>query len=188
RSGVITTVAGTGRGGAFGGDGGPATSASLGAADVVVDGSGNLFIADRPHSRVRQVDATTGIITTAAGDGAIGLAGIGRPALQAHVNTPTGLALGGDGSLYIYDGYARIVKIDPGGVVRLVAGTGSTGYGGDGGRAVDAELPSGGGSLALDSSGDLFLTDSGSVRVREVHPGPAAPVGDAAKLSPLHSP
>ncbi|MDQ6613741.1 MAG: hypothetical protein M3083_03035 [Actinomycetota bacterium] len=184
-SGIITTVAGNGTG-TFGGDGGPAVKAGfgfiqvgptqyLGARDVVVDPVGDVYISDQGSSRVRRVDAGTGIITTVAGDGGYGLAGIGAPATGAHVNTPTGLVFGHDGSLFIFDGYARVVKVDPHGVLRLVAGTGAPGLGGDGGPAVDAETSTGGGQLALDGSGDLFFTDRNDLRVREVRPGVADP-------------
>jgi uncharacterized protein (TIGR03437 family) len=107
-NGIITTVAGNGSPG-FSGDGGPAINAQLGAsvAGVVIDGAGNLYIADIANFRVRKVDSA-GNITTIAG---IGLAvpssgnGDGGIPTSAHVN-PIGLALGPSGNLYISDGAA----------------------------------------------------------------------------------
>ena len=77
--GDITTVAG-----AFIGDGGPATGASLHSPwDVAVDASGNVFIADTSNNRVRRVDSATGITTTAAGTGIAGFSGDGGAATDA---------------------------------------------------------------------------------------------------------
>src|SRR5208282_2408705 len=88
-TGVITTVAG----GGTGGDGGPATSASLAVpTGLVLDSAGNLFIADSGHNRVRRVDAVTGIITTVAGGGAgcgsPSPIGDGCPATSAQLSNP----------------------------------------------------------------------------------------------------
>ncbi|MDQ6946477.1 MAG: hypothetical protein M3256_09425, partial [Actinomycetota bacterium] len=94
-SGVITTVAGNGAQNTngdtlFTGDGGPATNAAVGCADdVVVDAAGNLFIADSGNSRIRRVDARTGIITTIAGNGQFGLAGVGRARGRGSSWAPT---------------------------------------------------------------------------------------------------
>ena len=81
-SGTITTVAGTGRGGHFSGDGGPATEAKLTAADVALDSKGNLYIADDDNHRVRKVDKD-GIIHTVAGSSKKGHSGDGGPATEA---------------------------------------------------------------------------------------------------------
>src|SRR5205814_1665754 len=92
--GAITTVAGGGTCG-FSGDGGPATAAGLfSPSGVALDGAGNLFIADSNSRRVRRVDASTGTITTVAGNGTFGFGGDGGPATAAQVD-PTGVALDG---------------------------------------------------------------------------------------------
>ena len=87
-SGVITTIAGTG-GAFFNGDGIPAVNATVTPNDVVFDGGGNLLIADG-SGRIRRVDATTGLISTVAGGGTLGL-GDGGPATSARLNLPQGV-------------------------------------------------------------------------------------------------
>ena len=108
---IITTVAGNGVFG-FGGDGGPATSASLASPiGVAVDGTGNLFIADLANNRVRKVD-TAGIITTVAGNGAPGFSGDGGPATSANLSNPRDVEVDGAGNLFIADiGNQRIRRV-----------------------------------------------------------------------------
>ena len=168
-TGRITTVAGTGERGA-GGDGGPATQAQFAfPADVAVDGSDNLYIADRDTHRIRKVDPT-GRITTIAGTGEYGGDGDGGPAVQAQLDSPTDVAVDGSGNLYIADkGTSRIRKVDSRGTITTVAGTRRRGGGGDGGPAVQAQLtfPNG---VAVDGSGNLYIADSGNDRIRKVDP------------------
>jgi hypothetical protein len=98
-TGVITAVAGNGTSG-YVGDGGAATSASLKQPyGVAVDASGNLFIADTSNHVIRRVDATTGVITTVAGDGTSGFGGDSGPATSAELHYPSSVAL--DGASYI---------------------------------------------------------------------------------------
>jgi sugar lactone lactonase YvrE len=100
-TGIITLVAGNGAGG-YSGDGGLATAAQLYAPEgVVVDGSGNLYIAEINNNRVRKVNLSTGIITTVAGNGTVGYSGDGGPATSAQLTSPTGVAVDGSGNLYI---------------------------------------------------------------------------------------
>ncbi len=97
--GVITTFAG----GGVSSDGGPATQAGLrGPCGVAVDPAGNVYIADQHNERVRQV-GVDGIITTIAGNGTFGLSGDGGQATQASLNSPAGVAVGADGTIYIAD-------------------------------------------------------------------------------------
>jgi sugar lactone lactonase YvrE len=161
-------VAGNGRLG-FSGDGGPATSASLGASGMAVDKFGNLFIADFANSRVRRVDAKTGIITTVAGNGRLGFSGDGGPATSASLYEPEGVAVDGSGNILIDDyGNNRIRRVDAvTGIITTVAGNGSQGFSGDGGPATSASLnlPEG---LAVDAAGHVFIGDTGNQRIRRV--------------------
>jgi len=101
-SGIITTVAGNGTD-TFAGDGGQATSASLGyPGGTVVDSAGNLFIVDDSNNRIREV--TGGIINTIAGTGTPGYTGDGGPPLQAELNSPFPITLDSSGNLYVGDG------------------------------------------------------------------------------------
>jgi uncharacterized protein (TIGR03437 family) len=112
-NGTISTVAGTGDSN-YSGDGGPATAATFrGASGVVVDGGGNIFIADGLGARIRKVD-TSGLITTYAGTGLAGSAGDGGTAVQAQINEPCGMAIDPDGNLVFVDRRNRkIRKISP---------------------------------------------------------------------------
>ena len=168
--GTITTVAGTGTGG-FSGDGGPATAAQLDfPTGVAVDGSGNLYIADVFNRRIRRVDAD-GTITTVLGRGGAVSSREGVLATEAHLYNPIGVAVGGFGNLYISN-YSthRILRVDAFGTITTVAGTGAAGFSGDGGPATEAQLnrPS---NVALDSSGNLYIADTGNQRIRKVDAG-----------------
>src|SRR5437016_4530659 len=140
-AGVITTVVGTGSAG-YSGDGGSAASAQLKfPADVIVDGGGNLFIADVGNSRVRKVTSASGTITTVAGNGTSGFSGDGGPATLAALTSPAGVDLDSAGELFIADyGANRVRRVSAGEIITTVAGTGSPGYSGDGGPATAAML------------------------------------------------
>jgi sugar lactone lactonase YvrE len=169
-SGVITTVAGNGTFG-FSGDGGPATAAQLnGPFGLAVDGSGDLFITDRDNSRVREV-TPSGIITTVAGSGANGFGGDGGPATAAALSGPQGVAVDAAGDLYIDDNFNyRVRRVSPSGVITSVAGSGTTGFSGDGGPATAAALDNPFGQLAVDTAGNLYIADIFNHRVRRVSP------------------
>jgi hypothetical protein len=172
-TGVITTVAGGGSG-CTGqtdsiGDGCAATSASLASPqNVAVDAAGNLYIADANNYRVRKVDATTGVITTVAGNGTAGYSGDGGAATGAELNVTTDVAVDVAGNLYIADFVnSRIRKVDATmGVITTVAGNGSQGDSGDGGAATSAGLSNPAG-VAVDSAGNLYIAENGN-RVRKV--------------------
>jgi sugar lactone lactonase YvrE len=165
--GIITTIAGDGAY-AFSGDGGAATNAGLnGPYTMVTDAGGNLFISDHINNRIREVDIN-GIITTFAGVGVGGFSGDGGPATSASLNGPDGVWLDGSGSLLIADwGNYRVRRVDTNGIITTVAGNGISGFAGDGGLAVNAELdlPE---ALAVDAYGNLFIDDSHNNRIRKV--------------------
>lgn len=173
-TGKIKTVAGNGAPG-FSGDGGPAVAASLDQpTSVAVDPGGNLYISDSLNHRVRVVDSSH-VITTFAGNG-----GPPSPCTTGSPPTPvsgkatalglsdrTGLATLSAGDVFIADTDAGCVREVTGGVMTTVAGSGSFGFGGDGGPAVDASL-NGPLGVGVDSHGNLFIADTGNLRVREV--------------------
>jgi sugar lactone lactonase YvrE len=161
----VTTVAGNGYRGS-GGDGGPATEASLDTPHgVAVDNRGHVYIADSPNHRIRVVDLASGTIRTVAGTGSEGYGGDGGPATQARLNRPRFLLVAGDGSLIVADtGNYRVRRVDPGGTITTIAGTGERGYSGDGGPATDATLDDPRG-LAFDDAGNLYVSNAeGSAR------------------------
>src|ERR1700726_943823 len=99
----ITTIAGNGRR-AYGGDGGPATAASLNMPhEIQFDSAGNLYIAERDNHVVRKVDARTGVISTFAGTGIAGFSGDGGRATQAQLRQPHSIAIDPRGKLLICD-------------------------------------------------------------------------------------
>jgi trimeric autotransporter adhesin len=168
KNGVISTVAGNGRRG-FGGDGGPATRASLNRPNrVAVDRSGALYVADVGNHRIRKVD-TRGIITTVAGNGSAGFSGDGGSATRASLDEPWDVAVSDQGTLYIADSNnSRVRAVGTNGVLTTVAGGSADGeFTGDGGQATNALLSLGylHSGIALDSGGALYITeDFGRVR------------------------
>jgi uncharacterized protein (TIGR03437 family) len=165
-SGIITTFAGTGSCGS-GGDGGPASRASLcSPSGVTTDSAGDVFIADNRNNRVRMI-SPTGTITTVAGNGQPGFSGDGGPAAQAGLSLPWSVAVDAAGNLFIADyGNNRIRKVSNG-TITTVAGTGIRGFSGDGGPAAAAEI-SHPWSLALGPAGDLYFAEFINLRVRRV--------------------
>jgi len=167
-SGIINTFAGTGLGG-FSGDGGPATAAELHFASAVTeDPSGNAYIVDSHNERIRVVN-TSGIINTIAGNGSMGYSGDGGPATAAEFNTPGSIALDASGNIYVTDELNYCVrKINTSGIISTFAGNGVAGYSGDGGAATAAELyyPN---SVAVDASGNVYVSDPSNYRIRMVN-------------------
>ena len=165
---TIETVAGTGRAGFFG-DGGPASAAQLSNPFAVGRGpDGALYICDVDNHRIRRIDAA-GVITTFAGNGKRGYSGDGGPAAEASLNEPYELAWDKAGNLYFVERLNHLVRrIDAAtGRISTLAGTGKSGFSGDGGPASAATFnqPH---SLAFDSSGQLYICDVLNHRVRRI--------------------
>lgn len=168
---TITSFAGTGKIG-YSGDGGPATKAMLNNPfDVVLDPAGNVYFSDTNNHVVRRVDAETGIITTVAGSGQKGDGGDGGPATKAKLNEPYGVKLDAEGNLFLVDRLNyRVRRVDAKtGIITTVAGTGKSGYSGDGGPGHEAMLrePNG---IAFDSKGQLYIADVQDQRIRVLDP------------------
>jgi NHL repeat len=169
-SGIISTFAGTGSCSSTLGNGGQAIHASLCVpTGIALDHAGkNLFIADTGHNVVREVNVASGIITAFAGTGSIGSSGDGGSAVNAKLAGPSGVATNSVGAVYIADTGNSKVRVVTGGVINTFAGTGKLGFGGDGGAATKAQLslPTG---LGVDPSGNVFISDTGNSRIREVN-------------------
>ena len=170
-TGIIATVAGTGTC-AYSGDGGLATNAQLNfpSSNIAFDSDGNWYFGDNSNFRVREVNASTGIITTVAGNGTAGYTGDGGAATNAELHNPSGIALDSSDNIYIADfSEAVIRKVTAStGIISTVAGNGTTGYWGDGGAAINAEIQFPGG-VDVDTAGNIYIPDSTNNRIRVVN-------------------
>ena len=165
--GLITTIAGTGEQG-FGGDNGPATSAILDSpAGLALDVSGNIYFADSHNNRIREINATSGIITTIAGTGVAGFSGDGAAATSATLNFPLGVAVDTAGNVYIADTNNHRIRKITGTTISTVAGNGDQGYEGDNVLATLTGLDSPN-SHALDAALNIYIGDTHNQRVRLV--------------------
>jgi sugar lactone lactonase YvrE len=173
--GTITTVAGDGDAG-YAGDGKPGPSARLNLPTGLAIGFGDtLFIADTGNNVIRRLSAD-GTISTVAGTGEAGYRGDAGRAGDAVLHAPAGLAFDSEGNLYIADTLnQRVRRVDVNGQIETVAGTGVSGYLGDGRAATNAELHLAtnplegiGQGLAVDLQGDLLIADALNGRVRRI--------------------
>ncbi len=160
---ILSTWAGSSNSGPLG-DGGPALNAQIGYMEgMTADSSGNIYVADGSYNRIRKI-SRSGTITTAVGDGFLGSLGDGGPAVAAQLAFVPDVALDAAGNLFIADYlHHRIRKMQTDGTITTVAGTGETGYSGDGGSAIKAKIGSPAG-IAFDRAGNLYLSDGWSVR------------------------
>ena len=135
---------------------------------VALDGAGNLYIAEWSNHRIHKVNSA-GVISTVAGTGTAGFSGDGAAATSAQLSNPQDVALDAAGNLYIADvNNNRIRKVNSAGVISTVAGSGTSGFSGDGGAATSAQLhwPRG---VALDGAGNLYIADNNNHRIRKVN-------------------
>jgi uncharacterized protein (TIGR03437 family) len=154
----------------FAGDSGTATSAQLSSPNgLAFDSSGNLYVADSVNNRIRKISG--GNISTVAGNGTAGYTGDNGAATSAELLHPAGVAVDSAGNIYIADtGNHVIRKVSSSGTITTIAGSNVGGYAGDGGSAINAQLEFPGG-VAVDSSGNVYIADSGNSVIREVSGG-----------------
>lgn len=169
-AGTMTIIAGATERGGSEADGVPATEADLREPrEMAWDAQGNLYVAESASNRVRMINMTTGLIHTVAGTGVAGFAGDDGDPLQAQLDTPYGIAIASDGSLYIADtGNNRIRKVDPQRTtITTIAGDGASFFSGDGGPSTLAELdhPQ---DLRFGPDGSLFVADTFNHCVRRI--------------------
>lgn len=168
RKGIIRTVAGGGTPDDGLGDDGPAVSARLlepGSIELAPDGT--LYIADEADARIRRL-ASNGFINTLAGNGFPLASGDGGPASAAGIGLVTDLAMGPDGSVYMADAAANVVRrVGVDGIIERIAGTGDPGYSGDDGPAELAEL-NGPEAVAVGADGTVYIADTGNAALRQV--------------------
>ena len=189
RAGILHVLAGDGIPGNSG-DGGPALEARfLWPHDLTQDKQGNLYLSDLGNQIIRRIDGQTGIVTRVAGSGKVGRGGDGGLALDAELDTTCGVAVDGDGNLYLSSEWANnIRRVDAQtGIITLFAGQDARlypaeredsrpysgprvslrGYHGDGGPARDASFnhPE---HLAFDSKGNLYVCDNSNDRIRKI--------------------
>ena len=165
--GRIETIAGTGVRG-FGGDGGPATSASFNYPAAVAAGvDGSFYVADRRNNRIRKIDSA-GIVTTIAGNGRTGPAEPGTAAIRSPFRSPSAVGVDSFGRVYIPDpGTRRVYMVDSTGILTVVAGNGEFRASGDGGPATSAGVgrPA---DVAISATDTLYIADPTTAVIRKV--------------------
>jgi streptogramin lyase len=174
KTGIISTVAGTGQKG-FAGDGGPADKAQLREPnDCCLDGKGGLLIADVADWRIRRLDLKTGMISTFAGTGrpkdklSRDQIGDGGQAEKCVIVGARAVCVDGQGNTYICEREGNAIrKVDSKGVITTVAGTGAAGYSGDGGPAAKATFR-GPKAIRCDAAGNIYVVDTENHAIRRI--------------------
>ena len=167
-TGYINFIAGDGTVG-YSGDGGLATNAGLiEPFAVAVDSAGNVYITEPEDGRIREITVSNGDINTIVGNGVLGFSGDGGPPLKAMIHQSSGIAVDSSGNLYIADTLNNRIRKVSGGIITTIAGSGVFSYSGDGGQASAAQFftPQ---AAAVDSSGDIFISDTNNNVVREIN-------------------
>jgi trimeric autotransporter adhesin len=152
-TGMMKTVAGTGVASCCN-DGNLAVYASLNSpADVTVDVSGNVYIADTNNNRIRMVSDSSGIMQTVAGDGTVGSTGDGGSAISAKLNRPYGVAVDVSGNVYIADTFnSRIRMVVASGIISTLSIT-------------NLNKPYG---VIVNSTGSLYIADTGNYCIKRL--------------------
>jgi sugar lactone lactonase YvrE len=166
---LITTVLGTGTAG-FNGDSKSVRDTNLSNPLFVLTAGGHTYVADTYANRIRKVDATTGLVTTLAGNGSGGFSGDGGAAAFATLANPSCVAVGASETVYIADsGNHAIRKVSSEGSITTIVGTGQSGFSNDGKRGTIAQVryPEG---VILGPGGTLYIADSGNNRIRKLSP------------------
>jgi sugar lactone lactonase YvrE len=171
RTGIISTLAGTGKQGSSGDDGLAVRATLAGPSGLAIDEKGNLLIADSGNHRIRKLVRAKNIIAAVAGTGVAGQSGDGGLGMLAELNTPSGVAVDRNGNTLIADTVNnRVRRVDAeSGIISTVVGTGDEGFDGDGGIATLARLmqPSG---ITVDNEGGVYVSDTFNNRIRRVDP------------------
>jgi sugar lactone lactonase YvrE len=162
-SGVVTTLAGSGKEGFADGTG--LKAVFNGPSGIAIDRDGNIYTAEWKGHRVRKI-TPEGVVTTLAGSGKAGFAdGTGA---EASFNTPEGVALDSKGNVYVADARNnKIRKISPSGVVTTIAGSGKKDFADGAGAEATFSYPFG---VAVDGGGNVYVADSGNNLIRKITP------------------
>ena len=169
KSGLITTIAGTGEAG-FSGDGGPAAKAKF---DYVMcitlsPDAGRLHVADLKNRRIRVINMKTGIVDTVAGNGEKGVPADGAVARTSPLVDPRAVAADAEGTVYVLErGGHALRAVKPDGAIHTVAGTGQRGF--RDGPALEAQLNSPK-HICLDAAGNVYIADDANQAVRKYDP------------------
>lgn len=134
---------------------------------IATDASDNLYVLNRGHNKIMKT-GSDGIAKRIIGTGVAGFSGDGGPAVQAQINFTNHLAVDADGNIFLADtGNHRIRKVSASGIIETVAGTGQTGFSGDGGPAIEAQIfnPV---AIAVDNAGNVFVADFSNHRIRKI--------------------
>jgi hypothetical protein len=171
KSGKIVPFAGSGKRG-FAGDGGPARAAEFGNVYCVAFDSRqeNLYLADLDNRRIRAINLKSGVVTTVAGNGQLGLPQDGAKATEAPLVDPRAVAVDSQGNIYILERSGHALRVvDRNGKIRTVVGTGKKGFPGDGGNALQAAInePK---HICVDAHDNVIIADTDNHVIREYVP------------------
>jgi hypothetical protein len=179
-NGVVSTLAGNTAGFA---DGQGKAALFNGPIGLAADGKGNVLVADQTNHRIRRVTAT-GVVTTFAGSGIAGLLDGG--AAGARFQFPWGIAIAGDGTVYVGDRYNHRIRKIANGLVTTYAGTGVVGTGNGAAGQATFHYPAG---VAVDPSGYVYVADGHNHRIRRVRDGVSyCSVGNTCYVAGLPNP